>query len=254
MKKIFLIALLLAGMLLACGCTEEGTTPATPTPVTTPVATTTTNATPTATPAAPAGALPVELSSSNPNATLSLDAGVLLVSFHAAEAQEMTIDFANVSQEFGESNEFSMTAPYNGSVVFEIPQKDEYLLNITGTGAWTAEASQYAAGETLKAPLNLTGNGTEVPQALYLEEGQYLFERNETGEASPLYLMRYENGSFLMDANRTHVQTEFGVLSTETSRNLTITESGTYLLSVIASENPAPWSVSISQANETTSA
>ncbi|MBP2146661.1 hypothetical protein J2129_002115 [Methanofollis sp. W23] len=254
MKKIFLIALLFAGMVLACGCTEEGTTPATPTPVPTAPATTTTTTTTTATPAAPAGALPVALSSSNPNATLSLDAGVLLVSFHAAEAQEMEITFANVSQECGESNEFSMTAPYNGSVVFEIPQKDEYLLNITGTGAWTAEASKYAGGETLKAPLNLTGNGTEVPQALYLEEGQYLFERNETGEASPLYLMRYENGSFLMDTDQTHVQTEFGVLSTETSRNLTVPESGTYLLSVIAGENPTPWTVSISQANETTSA
>ncbi|QSZ67243.1 hypothetical protein RJ40_06880 [Methanofollis aquaemaris] len=253
MKQIFWIALLLAGMLLACGCTEQGTAPQTPTP--TPTATATVTPTPNATATVtPAASLPVELSSSSPYATLSLDAGVLFVSFHAEEAQKMEINFANATQGFAEMDEFSMTGPYNGSVVYEIPQKDEYLLNISGTGAWTAEASRYVPGEGLKAPLNLTGTGTEVPSAVYLEQGQYVFERNETGEASPLYIMRHANGSYLMDANLSRSQTAFGVLSTETSKNLTISESGTYILSVIASENPAPWSVSISPANESASA
>ncbi|MDK2974298.1 MAG: hypothetical protein PWP08_669 [Methanofollis sp.] len=217
MKQILWIALLLAAFMLVCGCTQQNDVPHTPIPSAT---------------VTPAGSLPAELSSSTPNTTLSLDAGVLLISFHAAGAQEMEIGFSNVSGAYGETESFSTTGPYDGSLVFGVLQKDNYLLNISGTGLWTAEVSQYAPDGVLKAPLNLSGNGTEVPPVLYLEKGQYLFKRNETG-------------SFVMDANNSYVQPGFGELSTETFKFITIPESGDYILSVVARENPASWAASI---------
>lgn len=234
MKQIFWIALLLAAFMLVCGCTQQSTAPettiATPTPVET---------------AAPAGSLPAELSSSSPNASLSLDAGVLLLSFHADGAQKMTVTFASVSNEYMASNEIPIAGPYDGTLIFEIPQKDEYWLNISGTGAWTAEASRYVPGESQKVPQNLTGNGTGVAPTLYLEKGQYIFERQQTGLSSPLYLLSYVNASPLMDANNSYVQPGFGEISTETFKFITVPESGDYILSVIARENPSTWAASI---------
>jgi hypothetical protein len=234
MKQIFWIALLLAAFMLVCGCTQQSTAPETTIATPTPVETT-----------APAGSLPAELSSSSPNASLSLDAGVLFLSFHAAEAQKMTVDFTSASNEYMESNEIPITGPYDGSLVYEIPQKGEYQLNISGTGAWTAEASRYVPGEGQKVPQNLTGNGTEVAPTLYLEKGQYIFERQQTGISSPMYFLSYVNASPLMDANNTYVQPGFGEISTETFKFITIPESGDYILSVIARESPSTWAASI---------
>ncbi|TAJ45687.1 hypothetical protein [Methanofollis fontis] len=230
MKRILLIALLLAAVMLVCGCTQQSAVPET------------TLATPTP---APAGSLPAELSASSPNATLSLDTGVILLSFHAEGKQTMTVNFASASNEYAASNEIPITGPYDGTLVFEVPQKDEYLLNITGTGAWTATASKYVPGEGQKAPLNLTGNGTEVAPPLYLEKGQYIFERQQTGISSPMYFLSYANASPLMDANNTYVQPGFGEISTETFRIVTVPESDTYILSVIARESPTAWAASI---------
>jgi len=234
MKQIFWIALLLAAFMLVCGCTQQSTAPETTIATPTPVETT-----------APAGSLPAELSSTSPNATLSLDSGVLLLSFHADGAQKMTVNFASASNEYAASNEIPITGQYDGSLVFEIPQKDDYWLNISGTGAWTAEASLYVPGEGLKVPVNLTGNGTEVAPTLYLEKGQYIFERQQTGISSPMYFLSYVNASPLMDANNTYVQPGFGEISTETFKFITVPESGEYILSVIARESPSTWAASI---------
>lgn len=239
MKKLFWIALIFAAFVLVCGCTQQGATPETTVPTTNP-----TTAAPTAT-TVPAGSLPAELSASSPSASLSLDAGVLLFSFHADGAQKMTVSFANTSGKYAEIDEIPIAGQYDGSFIFQIPQKDEYWLNVTSNGTWTAEASRYVAGEGLKAPLNLTGNGTEVLPTLYLEQGEYIFARNETGTASPFYFLNYVNGSPLMDANNTYVEPGFAELSNETFRIVTVPESGRYILSVVARENPGTWSASI---------
>lgn len=230
MKRIFWFALLLAAVLLVCGCTQQSTAPET------------TIATPTA---APAGSLPAHLSPAGPSASLALDAGVLFLSFHADGAQKMTVDFASVSNEYGASDEVPIAGPYDGSLIFEIPQTDDYWLNVSGTGAWTAEASYYAPGGGLTVPVNLTGNGTEVAPTLYLEKGEYIFARNQTGTAAPLYSLNYVNGSPLMDANNTYVQPGFGEDSTETFKLVTVPASGDYILSVVARESPTAWEASV---------
>lgn len=233
MKYAFWILLLLAAVILTCGCTQQSA-----------VSPTEPSATPTAA-GQPADAALARLSEAEPNRALSLDAGVLLLSFHTAGAQKMDIDFTDVSDAYGVGYDFSTTGPFNGSLVLPVPKKEEYLLNVSGTGAWTASVARFEPDAALRAPLNLSGNGTEVPAAFFLEEGQYLFERNETGASSPLYELLYANGSYVMDANNTYVEPGFAELSPETFRIVTIPQSGEYILSVLARDNPSTWTVSI---------
>jgi hypothetical protein len=237
MKYAFWILLLLAAVILTCGCTQQSAVSSTE-PTTTPTAT------PTVTDQ-PADSTLAHLSDSSPNATLSLDAGVYLLSFHAAGVQTMYITFGDVSDKYGAWYDFSTTGPFDGSLVLPVPQKEEYLLNISGNGSWTASVAHFESGTVLRAPLNLSGNGTEVPSAFYLEEGQYIFERNETGVSSPLYELMYTNGSYVMDANNTRVEPGFPELSPETFRIITIPQSGEYILSVLARDNPGNWTISI---------
>ncbi len=233
MKYAFWILLLIAAVILTCGCTQQSAvSPTEPTP------------TPTAA-GQPADSALARLSDAGPNATLSLDAGVILLSFHAAGAQKMEVDFGDVSDKYGVYYDFSTTGPFDGSLVLPVPQKEEYLLNVSGNGSWTASVSQFESGTVLRAPLNLSGDGTKVPSAFYLEEGQYIFERNETGVSSPLYELLYANGSYVMDANNTYVEPGFAELSPETFRIITIPQSGEYILSVLARDNPGTWTISI---------
>ncbi|RXE56392.1 hypothetical protein ABH15_09895 [Methanoculleus taiwanensis] len=230
MKYAFWILLLIAAVILTCGCTQQSAVSPTE---------------PTTTPTAADQPALARLSDSSPNATLSLDAGVLLLSFHAAGAQKMDIGFADVSDVYSVWYDFSTTGPFDGSLVLPVPQKEEYLLNVSGTGAWTASVSRFEPDAVLRAPLNLSGDGTKVPPAFYLEEGQYIFERNETGVSSPLYELLYANGSYVMDANNTYVEPGFHELSPETFRIITIPQSGEYIMSVLARDNPGNWTVSI---------
>ncbi|MDN7023632.1 hypothetical protein FGU65_01740 [Methanoculleus sp. FWC-SCC1] len=233
MKYAFFILLLIAAVILTCGCTQQSAvSPTEPTP------------TPTAA-GQPADAALARLSDSSPNLALSLDAGVLLLSFHTDGAQKMDIGFTDASNVYGAGYDFSTTGPFNGSLVLPVPQKEDYLLNVSGTGAWTASVSRFEPDAVLRAPLNLSGDGTEVPPAFYLEEGQYIFERNETGVSSPLYELLYANGSYVMDANNTYVEPRFPEFSPETFRIVTIPQSGEYILSVLARDNPSNWTVSI---------
>nr|WP_319377484.1 hypothetical protein [uncultured Methanoregula sp.] len=212
--------------LVSCGCTQAPA-PAAPSVTVTPVQTR-------------------SLSSDNPNATFTHEPGVIIVSFQTAGAQKMEVDFFNLSQTSGAATVFSTTGPYAGSVSFQVPAKDTYNLNITSTGRWTAEVAPLLTANPLKAPVNLSGTGTQVTPVFYLERGEYFFERNVTGLDSPYYFLGYSNGTPLMDANNTYIQPGFGALSPHPFVFITIPENGTYYLNVLGRYNPGSWSVSIS--------
>lgn len=226
MKSLLPFLILLLLCLAACGCTQA--------PL------------PAAAPASSGAAPAITLSSEHPNATLSLDPGVIVVSFKAERAQDMNLYLSNQSQGYGEGTRFLTSGPYAGSVAYQIPAKDTYQLNISGTGPWTATVAPLVTASSLKAPVNLSGTGTQVTPVFSLEKGEYFFERNETGIESPLYQLSFVNGSPLMDANGTFSQPYFGTLSPHPFVFVTIPENGTYYLSVLSRNNPGGWSVSIS--------
>jgi len=226
MKSPVILLILILLCLAACGCTQA---PA-----------------PAAVPASPGPTPAITLSSEKPNATFSLDPGVIVVSFRADGAQKMEFDFSNLSQGYEAATRFSTSGPYAGSVAFQAPVKDTYRLNISGSSTWTAEVAPLVTTSPLKAPVNLSGTGTQVTPVFYLECGEYFFSRNETGIASPYYFLQYVNGSSLMDANNTFVQPGFGELSPHTFVIVTIPENGTYYLSVLSRNNPGHWAASLS--------
>ena len=178
--------------------------------------------------------------------TLSLDPGVIVVSFQTRGAQHMLISFGTMPRGgYGAANEFTTTGPYNGSVAFQVPKKGTYELNISSTGAWTTEVSRLTVKDPLQVPVNLTGAGTVVTPVFYLERGQYIFERNETLFSSPLFFIQHVNGSPLMDPNNTYVQPGFSGISPEPFRFITIPESGYYFMCVLSGKSPDNWSASI---------
>jgi len=224
MKSPVLLFILILLCLAACGCTQTPQPAAVPTPGATPA---------------------ITLSSEHPNATFSLDPGVIVVSFYADRAETMDLYFSNLSQGYGEGTHFFTSGPYAGSVAYQSPAKDTYQLNISGTGPWTAAVAPLVTTSSLKAPVNLSGTGTQVTPVFSLEKGEYFFTRNETGLASPIYQLFFVNGSLLMDANGTYSQPYFGPLSPHPFVFVTIPENGTYYLSALSRNNPGGWSVSI---------
>jgi len=184
------------------------------------------------------------LSNDQPSTSLMLDPGVILVSFQAKDPQKMRFN-QQCKQSWGEFSDIRMTSPYDGSLAYGIPAKDECLVNISGSGTWTAQISRFDMKTPLKMPVNLSGSGTMVSPSFTLEKGNYIFQREETGTASPVYELMFSNGSQLMNMNNTFVQPNFSRFSPETFRIINIPKSGTYFLSVIAEDNPKPWNVSI---------
>ncbi|MFA4876325.1 MAG: hypothetical protein WC586_02855 [Methanoregula sp.] len=238
MKISLGIFLVLIICLISCGCTQQTPGPSAQTP-----------ALPAVAPAAPGGTATgssiAELSNARPGAIISLDPGVVIVAFSAQGAQPMTFQFSQ-GQDYAEISDIVMTGPYSGTLAVAPPKKGEYMLNITGNGTWSAQVTRAEMTKPQKAPVNLSGSGTAVTPFFTLEKGQYFFNRNETGLASPLYELRYANGSYLMDVNNTFVQPGFGMGSPHPFMFVEIPENGTYFLSVIARSNPHPWNVSIS--------
>ncbi|PWR75062.1 hypothetical protein DLD82_07550 [Methanospirillum stamsii] len=188
------------------------------------------------------------LSNDHPSTSLMLDPGVILVSFQAEGPQRMSFD-PKCKHCWLEPSIREITSPFQGSHAYGIPEKDECTFNISGSGIWTAQVSRMEMNPSLQPPVNLSGSGTAVSPAFYLEKGHYIFQREEAGEASPVYDLMFSNGSYLMDANNTYVQPGFGDVYDYSSpgkiRLFDIAESGTYYLSVYAKENPKPWNASI---------
>jgi len=78
-----------------------------------------------------------------------------------------------------------------------------------------------------------------------LEKGQFIFERSETGTASPQYYLRYVNGNLLMDVNNTFAEPTFGMDSPATFRIVDVPVTGTYFMSTLTNDNPGAWHASI---------
>jgi hypothetical protein len=150
------------------------------------------------------------------------------------------------NESYGAATELTTSSPYSGSVAFQVPAKGTYILNITGTGRWTAGAAPLVTANPLEAPVNLSGAGTQVTPVFSLEKGEYIFERNTTGLSSPYYFLQFANGSPLMDANNSYPQPGFGALSPHPFVLVTIPENGIYYLTALGRDNPGPWSVTIS--------
>jgi len=230
--------LFLIVLVLVCGCT--GVSPGNSSSVQTPVAT--------IAPAAPANSsVLTELSRARPNSSLVLEPGAVVLSFQADGAQAMTFSLMEgTGTSYGEMEDLVMTGPYAGSLVFGPPDTAEYQLNITGNGTWTAQLSRPDTTRPLSAPVNLTGSGAAVSPAFVLEKGEYIFARDETGLASPLYELRFANGSVVMDANNTCVLPCIGEASPHPFVIMEIPKSGSYLLGAIPRTSPHPWNVTIS--------
>jgi len=236
MKYFFLLGLIVVLGISACGCVQSSTlqsTDVTPSPTVAVDESTSTNSQILAT-----------LTNKEPNTSLTLDPGVILVSFQANDPQTMTFN-QECNQSWADSSEIRITSPYNGNLAFGIPTKDECTINISGSGTWTAEVTRYDMINPEKIPVNLSGSGTTVSTPFTLEKGEYIFQRAEIETASPAYELMFSNGSPLMDTNNTYVQPRFDRFSPDTFRIIDIPESGTYFLSVIAEENPLPWNASI---------
>ncbi|PKL60405.1 MAG: hypothetical protein CVV33_02845 [Methanomicrobiales archaeon HGW-Methanomicrobiales-4] len=236
MKSYLLFGLIIVLGITVCGCTQPVTVPSTVTPPS--------PATVTVEPVPATGLSLATLSNDQPNTSLMLDPGVFFVSFQAYDPQKMQFNLF-CGQDWGASSEIRMTSPYNGSLAYGIPAKGKCIVNISGSGTWTAQVSRVEMNTPLKIPVNLSGSGTTVSPFFTLEKGQYIFQREETETASPEYELMFSNGSPLMDVNNTFVQPRFGRFSPDSFRIIDIPQSGTYFLSVIAEDNPLAWNASI---------
>jgi len=241
MKSFCGIVLLIILFIIASGCTGPAAEPAT-TPAT-PAASLTVTAVGTPIPASAPAPL-AELSSTNPNASLTLDPGTAIVAFDATTPGKMTFS-TSCGPDWGAFYEIEIASAYAGTLPFEIPAHQTCMFNITGPAPWTAQVDLPDTAAPLAVPVNLSGSGTQVSPLFTLEQGEYIFQRGETGIASPAYEIRYTNGSFLMDATNTYVQPHFGLFSEDTFQIISVPESGTYFLGTIARSNPRAWNVSI---------
>lgn len=237
MKSFLLLGLILMISITTCGCSQQTSVPpaeSTPSP--------TVN---TDVPASQAGLSSALLSNDHPNISLSIEPGVLLISYDASEPQVIFVNEECGHSSYG-GGKFQNDRPFSGIIAFGVPEKDTCDVNISSSGTWTAKLSMMDMSNPLEIPVNLSGSGTSVSPAFMLEKGQYIFQREETGEASPRYELMLANGSFLMDANQTFVQPGFERFSTETFRIIDIPQSGTYFLNAFAlEEDPNPWNASI---------
>jgi len=237
MKFVYGI-LFLAVLVLACGCTTVPTDNSTSVPAPSATITAGTSAN---------GTVLAELSSARPNASVMLEPGAVVLTFHTDGAEAMTFSFTEgAGTNYGEADDLVTTGPYTGSLVFGPPDTAEYQLNITGNGTWTAELTRPDSTHPLSIPVNLTGSGAAVSPYFALEKGEYIFARDETGFSSPLYELRYANGSVVMNANNTCVLPCIGEGSAHPFVIIEIPENGSYLLGAIPRSSPHPWNVTIS--------
>jgi len=237
MKSFLLLSLVVVICISTCGCSQqapEQSSVGTPSP---------TLVTPE--PASAAGSPLAMLSNEEPNISLMLNPGVFLVSFQVKDPQTLTIN-QQCNQSWAETVELRITSPYNGSLAIGIPTKSECSINISASGTWTAQVTDFPMDTPQQIPVNQSGSGTAVSSPFSLEKGQYIFEREEIGEASPRYFLTDSTGNYLMDANNSYAQPGFGMLSPDTFKIIDVPQSGTYFVSAISNDkNPLPWHFSI---------
>lgn len=238
MKRLLCIALLLILCIIITGCTQQPVTPST-TGTAIAVQSTTIPGTPAT------GNILAELSDARPNVSVTLDPGTFILSFRTDGPQKMVFQISGFEDD--ETTELSTTGPFSGSLTFgPVIKTGIYSLSVRSNGSWTAQLTPADPKTPLTVPVNLSGSGTQVTPFFSLEKGQYIFERNETGLSSPMYFLRYANGSYLMDANNAYVQPGFGEDSPHPFLFIYITESGNYYLTTLTNKNPGAWSASIS--------
>ena len=240
MRRLLCIAMVLVFCIISCGCTQQ---PANPSIDGKPISTS--PATPVSPkPGTPSTSPPVaEFSNLRPNATLTLDPGVYILSFQADGPRKM--QFLINGYEDYEEEEVLTSGPFTGALTFGPYKTGEYRLNITGNGSWNAQLTRADIGIPMKVPLNLSGSGTQVTPFFYLEKGLYIFERNVTGIPATEFLLRYSNGSYVMDPGNSYVLPGLGEGSQKTWIFLNITESGIYYMNTQSDKNPWNWTASI---------
>jgi hypothetical protein len=240
MRRLLFITIFLVFCIISCGCMQQ---PASP-----PIEGKQT-ITPTAAPVSPVpvtlstGSSIAELTNVRPNATLTLDPGVYILSFHTAGPQKL--QFLIDGFEDDEEYEVLTTGPYTGALTFGPYKTGEYTLHIAGNGTWNAQLTRADMGTPMKVPVNLSGSGTQVTPFFYLEKGLYIFERNVTSIPTTEFLLRYSNGSFVMDPTNSYVLPGLGVGSPKTWTFLNITEPGIYYMNTQTDTNPSNWTASI---------
>lgn len=240
MRRLFFIAMLLVFCIIACGCIQQPSKPSIDakqisTPTVAPI---------TPIPGTPStGSSIAEFSNARPNATLSLGPGVYILSFQTAGPQKM--EFLINGFEDYEVEEVFTSGPFTGALTFGPYKAGEYTLNIAGNGSWNAQLTRADTGTPMKVPINLSGSGTQVTPFFSLEKGLYIFERNVTGIPTTEFLLRYSNGSFVMDPSNSYVLPGLGKGSPKTWIFLNITESGIYYMNTNSDRNPGNWTASI---------
>jgi len=233
--------LLLIVLILVCGCTGVS-----PNKAASPVQTPAVSAAAT-TPAGSAGTVLAEISSTAPNTSLSLTPGPVVIAFQADGPQFMSFSITEGNgTTYYAGEEIIMDGPYAGSVLFGPSDTAEYEFNVTSNGTWTARIISLDSTHPLSAPVNLSGDGAMATPFFTLEKGEYIFSRNETGFSSPLYELRFANGSVVMNADNECVLPCLRIDSPQTFTIITIPETGTYVINVISRHNPNLWAASIS--------
>jgi len=170
--------------ILTCGCTQP---PATPSAETSPTAALQTSPIIMApTTSAPGSAVAV-LSDSQPNTTLALNPGVIILSFKTESAQTVSFNFDLFSRNgYGAGGIFYTKGPFfNGSIPLPVPKTDVYMLNISCPGRWTTIVTRLDVENPLKVPVNLSGYGTTVTPVFYLEKGSTYLSEMKPGFSLP---------------------------------------------------------------------
>jgi len=239
MKRLFVLTLLLITCAHISGCTTQPVTP-----VSTGDGTGINPAALSSVQSGSGTAIAV-LSETKPNTTLFLAPGVIFVSFQTPGARHIEVSIGNVSGGYVTADSFMTKGSFNGSLAYNVPATDTYTLDIRSNGSWTAGVSTENPLATVPVSLNMTGSGTMVTPFFTLENGQYIFERSETGTASPQYYLRYANGNLLMDVNNTLAEPAFGVDSPATFQIVDVPVTGTYFMSTLTNDNPGAWHASI---------
>ena len=240
MRQLIIIAIFLIICIISCGCTQQPITPSTGGKQI---------STPTAAPITPTHGIPstgspvAEFSNVQPNVTLTLDPGVYILSFQTDGPRKMQF-LINGFEDY-EVEEVLTNGPFTGALTFSPTKIGEYTLQIAGNGSWIAQLHRADMGTPMKVPINLSGSGTQVTPFFYLDTGLYIFERNVTSIPTTEFLLRYSNGSFVMDPSNSYVLPGLGVGLPKTWIFLNITESGIYYMNTNSDQNPCNWTASI---------